>query len=130
MQETGRSQQENEEEDSVEIEDKSDSVAYAELMSSNCMGETQQDNFTVLTISEAFNIRNSVNIQEENLNGHIVKLKIKSDKMVDSGSPNFFLNEKMAKRLLAPRYSNSSHRRIPPKFLPVITEFLFFQKYT
>ena len=75
MQETGRRQQEDEEEDCVDIEDENDPVAYAEFMSSNGMGETPQDNFTVLTISEALNIRNSVNIQEEDLKGHIVKLK-------------------------------------------------------
>ena len=84
MQETGRSQKEDEEEDSVDIKDKNDPVAYAEFMSSNGMGETPQDNFTALTISEGLITRNSVNIQEEDLNGHIVKLKTKSEKIVES----------------------------------------------
>ena len=67
MQETG-SQQDNEVEDSITAEDKNEPVAYAEIISTNGWEEIPQDNFTVLAVSEAFEIRNSVNIKEEDLN--------------------------------------------------------------
>ena len=52
-------------------------------------------------------IRNNLNpdlknIEEEDLNGHIVKLKTKKEELfaiVDSGSPMSFVNEKMAETL-------------------------------
>ena len=81
MQETGSNRQEDEEDDSVATEDN--------FMSSNSWDEIPQDNFTVLVISEAFEIPNSINIQEEDLNGHIAKLKTKLKNIfAKTDSPN------------------------------------------
>ena len=38
-----------------------------------------QDNFTVLAISEAFEVRNSIDIEEEDLDGYVVELRTKSE---------------------------------------------------
>ena len=50
-------------------------MACAELFSEKCWEEIPRDNFTVVEISEAFQIKNSENIKEEDLNGHLVKVK-------------------------------------------------------
>ena len=97
MQKTGSHQLEH----SIVPEDNNDLVAYAEFMSANGWEENPQDNFTVLAISEAIEIRNSINIQED-LNGHKIQLKTNSDDLftiADSGSPMSFLNEKTVERV-------------------------------
>ena len=93
MQKTGNHQLEH----SIVPEDKNDLVAYSEFMSANGWEENPQDNFTVLAISEAIEIRNSINIQEDLNTRHKIQLKTNSDDLfaiADSGSPMSFLNEK------------------------------------
>ena len=62
------------------------------MTSSNGWEEIPQDNFTVLAISEAFEIRNSMKIQEEFSNGHIVKLKTKSENQRQTDHSAIFKN--------------------------------------
>ena len=84
-----------------------------------------------MALSEAFEILNSVNIQEEDLNGHIVKIKTNSEKILtiaDSVSPMSFLEHFLRK----------NDKKTMPKgplrdiqileTLPVITENILFQK--
>ena len=79
-------------------------MTYAKFTSSNGWEEIiRQDSFTILAISEVFEIRNLIDIQEEDLSGHFVKLKINSENIFaigDSGSPMSFLYEKTAGTLL------------------------------
>ena len=56
-------------------------------------GITERDYYFMLSISDASEIKQTVKISEEGLNGHIVKLKTKSDEFLaitDSGSPMSF----------------------------------------
>ena len=56
----------------------------------------------MLSISDAFEIKQIAKTSEEDLNGHIVKLKSKSDEVLanaDSGSPMSFLSETTARRI-------------------------------
>ena len=56
----------------------------------------------MVAIADAFEIKQTVNISDEDLNGHIVKLKTKSAGILaiaDSGSPMSFLNETTARRI-------------------------------
>ena len=72
-------------------------MAYAEFMSTNGWERIPWDSFAVLAILEAFEIRNSVIIKEEDLNGHTVKLKTHSEDLsaiADSGSSMSFPNKK------------------------------------
>ena len=77
-------------------------MVFAEFTSNNGCDEYQIDKFSVMAISESFEIKNT-NIQSEyDLNGHNVKLKTSSEELLaiaDSGSPMSFLNEKTARRL-------------------------------
>ena len=55
-----------------------------------------------MAISEAFEIKQATSLSEEDLNGHIIKLKTKTEDLfaiANSGSPMSFLNEKTARRL-------------------------------
>ena len=55
-----------------------------------------------MAIAEPFEIKNAKIIPEDDLNGHIVKIKTNSEGLfaiADSGSPMSFLNEKTARRL-------------------------------
>ena len=55
-----------------------------------------------MAIAESFEIKNTRTLAEDDLNGHIVKLKTNSELLfaiADSGSPMYFLNEKTARRL-------------------------------
>ena len=78
---TGSYQQEDDEEDCVATGDNIDPVAYAEFMSSNNWEENSSGQFCRLG-----HIRNNINpdlnnIGEDDLNGHIVKLKTKSEEL-------------------------------------------------
>ena len=56
----------------------------------------------MLSISDAFEIKQTAKISEEDLNGHIVKLKTNSEAILanaDSGSLMSFLNETTARQL-------------------------------
>ena len=55
-----------------------------------------------MAISEAFEIKHAANLSEEDLNGHIIKLKTKTENLfaiADSGSPMSFLTKRTARRL-------------------------------
>ena len=74
-----------------------DPVAFADFTSKNGWEVYQVDNFSVMAISEAFEIKHATNLSEDDLNGHIIKLKTKTEELfaiADSGSPMSFLNEK------------------------------------
>ena len=50
-----------------------------------------------MAIAESFEIKNSNLLSENDLNGHVVKLKTKAEQLfaiADLGSPKSFLNEK------------------------------------
>ena len=79
-----------------------DPVAFAEFTSKIGWEELQRDNFSMLATAEAFDIKRAAKVTDEDLNGHIVKLKTKTDNIfaiADSGSPMSFLNETAARRL-------------------------------
>ena len=76
-------------------------VAFADFSSENGWEEYHVDNFPVMAISEAFEIKQATTLSEDDLNGHIIKLKTKTEdvfEIADSGSPMSFLNEKTARR--------------------------------
>ena len=61
-----------------------------------------------MAIAESFEIKNTNLLSEEDLNGHIVKLKTNSEELfaiADSGSPMSFLN-----KTINQHYSSVSHR--------------------
>ena len=56
----------------------------------------------MMAIAESFEIINTRTLVEDNLNGHIVKLRTNSEQLfafADVGSPMSFLNEKTARRI-------------------------------
>ena len=50
-------------------------MAFAEFTSNNGWDEYQIDKFSVMAIAESFEIKNTNILSEDDLNGHIVKLK-------------------------------------------------------
>ena len=97
--------------------EENDQVAFAELTSRNTWEELQRANFSLLSINESFEIKTSAEITDEGLNGHIVKLKTKSEPIfpiADSGSPKSFLNETTA-RPLQQNDSSTVFKYIPRK---------------
>ena len=94
-----------EEQDETESESQGtelDPVAFADFLLKNGWEEYHVDNFSVMAISEAFEIKQAINLSEEDLIGHIIKLKTKTEDLfaiADFGSPMSFLNEKTARRL-------------------------------
>ena len=79
-----------------------DPLAFAEFTSRNGWEELQRDNYLMMSISDAFEIKQTAKISEDDLNGHIVKVKIKSAEILaiaDSGSPMSFLNETTARQI-------------------------------
>ena len=77
-------------------------MAYAEFTTNNGWENYQIDEFSVMAISESFEIKNTKTTSEDNLNGHIVKLKTNTTELfaiADSGSPMSFINKKTAQRL-------------------------------
>ena len=90
LEDTQIDQQEELETESLETEN--DPVAFAEFSSSNVWDDYQIDIFSVMAITESFEIKNTRTLAEEDLNGHIVKLKTNSEHLfaiADSGSPMF-----------------------------------------
>ena len=107
-------QQEKIETESLATEN--DPEAFAELTSNNGYDEYQTDKFSVMAVAESFEIKNTNILLEDDLNGHIVKIKTKSEEMfaiADSGSPMSFLNEKTARRIQQNNKS-SLFKCIPP----------------
>ena len=93
-------QQEEIETESQEIEN--EPVAFAEFTSKDGWEENHVDSFSVMAISEAFEAKNAVNLSKDDLNGHIVKLKTKTEDLfaiADSGSPMCLINKKTDRRL-------------------------------
>ena len=95
----------NEEELVIETESQekdNDPVAFAECTSKAGWGENQIDKFSVMAISEAFEIKNTASFSEDYLKGHIIKRRMKTEELfatADFGSPMSFLNKKTARRL-------------------------------
>ena len=92
----------NENENQHQENDDNDPVAYAEFTSRNGWEELQRENYSIMSISDAFEIKQTAKISEDDLNGHIVKAKSKSIKILanaDSGSPMSFLNETTARQI-------------------------------
>ena len=93
-------QQEEIEPESLDTEN--DPVAFAQFTSNNGWDDYKRDKFSVMAIPESFEIKNTIFLSEDDLNGPIVKLKTNSEELfaiADSGSPMSFLNEKTARRL-------------------------------
>ena len=91
----------HEEIETKSLETETDPVAFAKFTSKNGWDENQIDKFSVMAIAESFEIKSTNPLSEDDLNGHIVKLKTKSEELfaiADSGSPMSFLNEKTARR--------------------------------
>ena len=87
------------EEDQTQNIAHNDPVAFADFTSQNGWEEFRREKFSIMAIAEAFEVKTSAQINDEDLNGHIVKLKAKTLSISDSGSPMFFLNETTARRL-------------------------------
>ena len=84
------------------MEKENDPVAFAEFSSSNGWDNYQIDNFSVMAIEESFEIKNTRILVEDDLNGHIVKLKTNSEQLfaiADSGSPMSFPSGDTARNL-------------------------------
>ena len=97
-----RHQEQQGEIETESLETENDPVAIAELTSTNGCDDYQIDKFSVMTIAEAFEIKSTANLSEDDLSGHSVKLKTKTGDLftiADSGSPMSFLNNKTARRL-------------------------------
>ena len=72
----GNTNEEQQEETEIESTGTdTDPVAFAEFTTNNGWENYQIDEFSVMAISESFEIKNTKTISEDNLNGHIVKLK-------------------------------------------------------
>ena len=73
-----------------------------------------------MAIAESFEIKNTIILSEDDLNGHILKLETNSEELfaiADSGSPMSFLNEKphgAFNKAITQHYSNASHRMTRP----------------
>ena len=77
-------------------------MAFAEFTSGNGCDDYQIDNLSVMAIAELFETKNPTTVAEEDLNGHIVKLKTNTEQLyaiIDSGSPMSFPDEKSARRI-------------------------------
>ena len=88
----------------------------------------------MMSISNAFGIKQTLKISEEDLNGHIVKLKLKSAEIfaiADSGSPVSFLNDTTARRIHQNDKTTvfkKSRRKIQLEIWHAIREKLYFRK--
>ena len=70
-----------------------------------------------MAISESFEIKNTKKLSENDLNGHIVKLKTNTTELfavADSGRPVSFLNEEVAQRIQQNDQS-AVFKKIPPE---------------
>ena len=96
-----RNDEEQQEEIGPESQETDEPVAFAEFLSNNGWDEYQNDKLSVMAISEAFEIKNTAHVSEDDLNGHIVNLNTKTEELfaiADSGSPMSFLREKTARQ--------------------------------
>ena len=81
----------DEQEEETEIESTktdTDPAAYAEFTTNNGWENFQIDKISVMAISESFEIKNTKTRSEDDLNGHIVKLKTNTTELfaiADSG---------------------------------------------
>ena len=95
-----------------------DPVAFADFTSKNGWKEYHVDNFSKMAISEAFEIKHATNLSEDDLNGHIIEQKTKTEDLyaiADSGSPLSFLKGKPPggyKRMAKPQYQNKFQRKL------------------
>ena len=73
-----------EQQEKIEIESPetdNDTVAFAVLTSKNGCDDYQSDKFSVMPIAEAFEFRNTANLSDDDLSGHIVKLKANTEEL-------------------------------------------------
>ena len=114
----GNTNEEQQEETEIESkETDNDPVSYAEFTTNNGWENYQIDKFSVRAISESFEIENTKTLSEDELNGHIVKLKKNITKLfaiADSGSSVSFLNEKTAQRIQQ-NDQTAVFKNIPPE---------------
>ena len=92
-------------------------MAYAEVTRNNGWETYQKDELSVMAISESFEIKNMKTISEDDLNGHLIKLKTNTTELLaiaGSGSPMSFLNEKTAQRLQQ-NDQTAVFKNIPPE---------------
>ena len=95
-----------------------DPVAFAEFTTRNGWEELQRDNYSMMAISDAFEIKQTAKDSEDDLNGHIVKIKSKSIEILaiaDSGSPMSFLNESTARQIQKKNNKTAIFKTIPPE---------------
>ena len=110
----------DEQQEETEIESKetnTDPAAYAEFTTINGWENYQIGEISLMAISESFEIKNTKTLSEDNLKGHIVKLKTNTTELfaiADSGSPVSFLNEKTAKRIQQNDLT-TVFKKIPPE---------------
>ena len=79
LHQSSRNPPEGEQEERIE-DHEIDPVAYAEVISTNVWEDIPQNHFTIMANSEAFEMKNSIDVRKEDLNGHMVKLKKKNQK--------------------------------------------------
>ena len=111
-------QQEEIEMESQEIEN--EPVAFAEFTSKDGWEENHVDSFSVMAISEAFEAKKAVNLSKDDLNGHIVKLKMTTEVLfaiADSRSPMCLINKKKRisdyRKTTSQQFSKKAHRKTP-----------------
>ena len=97
--------QQEEEQEKIEtesLETENDPGAFGEFTSNNGWDDYQIDKFSVMAIAEYFEIKNTVTLSEDDLKGHIVKLKTNTEELfaiANSCSTMSFLNKKTARRI-------------------------------
>ena len=97
-----RNKEEEQEETESESQGKElDPVAFADATSNDGWEEYHVNNFSVMAISEAFEIQNTTSLSVDGSNEHIIKLKTNQIlfAIADSGSPTSFINEKTPRPL-------------------------------
>ena len=115
LENTNEEQQEETEIESTRTD--TDPVAYAEFTTNNGWENYQIDEFSVMAISESFEIKNTKRRSEDDLNSHIVKLKTNTTELfaiADSGSPMSFPNEKTVQRIQQ-NDQTAVFKNIPPE---------------
>ena len=94
-----------------------DHDAYAEFISADGWEDILLDNFTIMAISYAIEIKIATDLKEDNLIVHIINLKTKAENVfavADSEKPMSLLSKKNAGRLQI-NDKSIRFRFIPPK---------------
>ena len=102
LQNNNEEESRNDNENHTHETDDNDPVAFDEFSRQNGCKELQKDNFSMLAIEDTFEIKQTVIISDECINGRIVKLKTKTTNILaiaDSGISMSFVNKATARRL-------------------------------